>query len=79
MNDPKQFLVRLSLPIEAPSMKEAIETFLDILKEGDGWAFTVTNDEGQFIVDTQIEEIDRIATITNMKVLNFTPTPKEIS
>jgi hypothetical protein len=48
----KPYAVRLSLPLEAPSMVEAIHTFLDMANEG-SWMFSVETPQGLFLVDTE--------------------------
>ena len=50
----KPYVVRLSLPLEAPSMGEAITTFFDMARET-GWVFRVSTPAGDFMVNTEID------------------------
>ena len=52
--DMKAYVVRLSLPVEAPSMGEAIATFFDMARAS-GWVFRVSTPAGDFMVNTDID------------------------
>lgn len=53
------YLVRLGLPVMAPSMPSAIETFMDMANNG-SWAFTVETAEGRHTVDVAMSDDGRV-------------------
>jgi hypothetical protein len=65
----KAHVVRLSLPIEAPNMTEAIRTFMDMANEG-SWVFTVETPHGRFMVDTERDPETNLLQAMNIILVN---------
>jgi hypothetical protein len=51
----KNYIVTLSIPVEARSVVGAVETFLDESRAV-GWVFRVRGADGDVLVDTEIVE-----------------------
>lgn len=76
--EPKPYVVRLSLPLEAISIPAAIETFLDMAKT-ESWVFQVSNGTNTFVVDTRMED-GRVKECVIMACLpNETDSPEDSS